>query len=438
MKRVLVLGAGFVVKPLLDELARLPEVAVDLAALNIERAEALVAERPRARALALDVADRERLSEGVAAARVVVSLLPADRHAAVAEVCVEHRVPLVTTSYVSAAMAALDPRARERGVLLLNETGLDPGIDHALAAARIRQVAAAGGRVVSFASYCGGLPAPEANANPWGYKLAWSPRGVLLAARSPVRYLEGGEVVEEPSAFRRHPPRTLTVPGVGRLEAYPARDSLPYREPYGLSDPRDLVRGSLRYPGWCATFRALLELGLLDLEPGHATLRDLLDRQAPGSGDLRQRLARRLGPAVDDGVLARLAWLGLLADPPAPGEPTAPLDLLARLLEGKLRYAPGERDMVVLEEHLLVAHEDGGRRCIRERLLVFGQAGDDSAMARTVGLPAAIACRLILEDRVRLSGVHIPVSPQLAEPILAGLAARGLRFEVEDEPVASP
>ena len=441
MKKALVLGAGLVVKPLLDELSRHDDLEVVVAALNVDRARELVAPRRRASARELDVSDRKAVLDAVRGSDVVISLLPADHHAAVAELCIEAAVPLVTSSYVSDEMRALDTEARRRGVLLLNETGLDPGIDHMMAVEVIRRVRREGGEILSFASYCGGLPAPSANDNPWGYKLSWSPRGVLLSGRSPVRYLQGGDVVEHPHPYGLGAVRDLDVPQVGSLEVYPTRDSLKYREPYQLEALPDLFRGTLRYPGWSAAMKALIELDLLGLEVQDTAaetyggwIAGRLDAAGADPGDnLRGRLAHHLGFDPGHDVLERFAWLGLLSDQSLPRRSAAPLDLVAHLLQQRMQYAPGEQDMVALEHHFVARTAAGRRRRIVKRLLVFGTAGDDSAMAMTVGTPAGLACGLILSGQVGLTGVHIPVAEQLAIPILRALGESGIRIEEVEE-----
>ena len=458
MKRVLLLGAGLVAKPLIDELLdrrRGEPVEIEIGTLDVERAEGLIGDRTdRARAVPLDVADTERLSARTAAADAVVSLLPAPLHPQVARACLRHRKPLVTTSYVSDEMRALDPEARERDVLLLNECGLDPGIDHLMAVDGIRQVEREGGTVKGYSSCAGGLPAPESNDNPWGYKLSWSPRGVLIAARSPVRFLEDGRVIEgaspfEPGVLERLPTTRLEVTEVGSLEVYPNRDSLPYRELYGLADATSIFRGTLRHPGWCETCRALLELDLLSTEPEDLTgdtwagllagrLDDISkgDGTIPGEGDLARAVAEALGLPREHPVLERLAWLGLFTDEPLPEGAETPLDALAARMTERMSYRPGERDLIVLIHHFTAegggdggGDDDRGPRRLESRLRVTGEAGDESAMARTVGVPAALACRRILEGRVALRGVQIPTAPELVDPLLAGLAERGLAIE---------
>ncbi len=442
MRRILILGAGLVVKPLLDDLLEMPEVELRLVTLNIGRAHALIAGRPRATALEADASAEAELRTEISRAEVVVSLLPAERHAGIARVCLDQRVPLVTTSYVSDAMQALDATARERGVLLLNEMGLDPGIDHMTAMTLIRGVQSEGGRVVSLSSCCGAIPAPESNDNPWGYKFAWSPRGVVLAARNPVRYLDRGVLVERPFPDLFDDPRSVEIPGVGRLEAYPNRNTLRYLDAYGVPGVRDFFRGTLRYPGWCQTWHALFDLGLLALEPedfSHRSYAGFVEHHLPpGSGSLTARLAQRLGVAEGHPVVARLEWLGLLSDRPVPDGLAAPLDVLTRLLQEKLRYSPGEHDLVALEHRCLAVYGDGSARRITARLVVRGEAGDDSALARTVSLPAAEACRLLLEGGIPIPGVQIPLDPRITEPVLQALRKRGIVAEQTVEEVPGP
>lgn len=445
MKRVLALGAGLVAKPLVDELLSRPDVDLTLAALDVERARSLLAGAStgggRSRARDLDVEDDASLGRAVADSDAVVSLLPAHLHPLVGRHCVEHGVALVTTSYVSDGLRALDTDARRRGVLLLNECGLDPGIDHMMAVDVIRRVERAGGRITSFVSYCGGLPAPDSADNPLRYKMSWSPRGVLVAARNPVRFLRGGSVVEHPNPFLPGGPERVTIAGVPELEGYPNRDSVPYRALYGLEHAHDVLRGTLRYPGWCATMEALLRLGLLEADPAAGSSAvgpsycDLLDQRLPaGSGPLPKRIARFLELPEDHPVLERLAWLGLFSQRPIPENARTPLDALAGLIADKLHYGEGERDMVVLEHRFGVVDRDGGERRIAARLVVQGTAGDDSAMARTVGLPAALACGLILDGAVELTGVQIPVAESIYRPVLDGLAERGIEVVEEEVP----
>jgi len=434
MSRILVLGAGLVARPLVQYLLDQPDFQVTVASRTVEKARALIGDRPNGRALAFDIERKpERLDDLVAQADLAVSMLPYIHHLQVAHACLRHRRHLVTTSYVKDEMRALDSAARQAGVLFLNEIGLDPGIDHMSAMRIIDRVHANGGRVVSFRSYCGGLPAPEANTNPFGYKFSWSPRGVLLAGRNDARYLEDGQVVEIPNRRLFATRHTVPVEGVGDLEAYPNRDSLPYIQLYGIPEARTMYRGTLRYPGWCETWQKFVELGLLDLtereDLAGMTCRQLLAHliSRPETSDLRRDLAVHLNIPVDSPILDRFEWLGLFRDDPLPPERTI-LDVLAVRMQEKLQYAPGERDMVVLL-HDFVAEYPDRRERIRSWLVDFGIPYGDTAMARTVGLPAAIATRLILQGVIRLTGVHIPVLPEIYGPVLAELEERGIRVQ---------
>lgn len=434
MKHILVLGAGLVARPLVQYLLDQPDLHVTVASRTVAKAQALVANRPNGQALPFDITrNGKSLRALVSEAELAISLLPYIHHVQVAEECVRHRCHLVTTSYVKDEMRALDAAAREAGVILLNEIGLDPGIDHMSAMRIIHRVHEAGGQVIHFRSYCGGLPAPEANDNPFGYKFSWSPRGVLLAGRNDARYLENGQVVEIPNRRLFATRHTVTLEGLGDLEAYPNRDSLPYVQIYGIPETHTMYRGTLRYPGWCETWQKFVELGLLDLterdDLGGLTFRRLMLRLTgkPGSGDIRWDLATHLGIAPDSEVMERFAWLGLLSDEPLPPARTI-LDVLAKQMQERLRYAEGERDMIVLLHDFVVAYPDRKEHIV-STLIDFGVPGGDTSMARTVGLPAAIASRLILEGRIRQRGVCIPTLPEIYEPVLDELAELGIGME---------
>ena len=434
MKTVLVLGAGLVTRPLVQYLLDRPDTRVTVASRTLSKAKNLVGDRPNGRAIAFDITrDGASLGGLVAEADIAISLLPYIYHLQVAEQCVHHGRHLVTTSYVKDEMRALDGQAAEAGVILLNEIGLDPGIDHMSALRIIDRIHDGGGKVVSFRSYCGGLPAPEANTNPYGYKFSWSPRGVLLAGRNDGRYLEDGQVIDVPNSRLFATRHTVPVEGLGDLDAYPNRDSLPYVETYGIPETQTMYRGTLRYPGWCETWEKFVALGLLDLTERDdlkgLTFRGLLARliDEPDTEDLKRDLAAHMGVAADSDVMMRFEWLGLLDDDPLPPERTV-LDVLAARMQERLQYGERERDMIVLL-HDFVAHYPDRTEHIVSTLVDFGIAGGDTSMARTVGLPAAIATRLILENQIRLTGVHVPVLPEIYEPVLNELELLGIKME---------
>jgi saccharopine dehydrogenase-like NADP-dependent oxidoreductase len=437
MKTVLVLGAGLVSRPLVRHFLERDGTRVAVADVTAERAATVTGGHPRSVALAVDASDPVSLAKALEGADLAVSLLPPTLHAAVAEAALRARTDLVTTSYVSPAMQALDGEARRRGVLLMNEVGLDPGIDHMSALRAIRAVRARGGKVVGFRSVCGGLPAPEnRRTNPWSYKFSWSPRGVLVAARNPARWLEGGKVVEVDRERLFSATTPFPVEGLGPFEIYPNRDSLAYIPKYELDGVRDMMRGTVRWHRWGETLGAAVRLGLLDPEPhdwpSGTTWASMVGSLLPeGSGELRHRVAGKLMLSPDHEVLDRFAWAGFFSDEPlAPGA-RSPLDATCARLADKLAYAPGERDMVLLEHALTVEEADGSVSREVHRLVAFGEPGGDSAMARTVALPAAVLARMRLEGALDgLSGVEIPVAPEVAEPVLSELEGTGIRFEV--------
>jgi saccharopine dehydrogenase (NADP+, L-glutamate forming) len=442
MKKVLVLGAGLVSRPLVRYLLDQPDFHVTVASRTVSKAEALVGGHPQGSALPLLANETAKLEKLVSEHDLAISLLPAPLHPVVAEMCVSHRKHMVTTSYVSPKMRALDEPARAAGITLLNEVGVDPGIDHMSAMRVIHGVEARGGKVVSFKSYCGGLPAPEANDNPWGYKFSWSPRGVCTAGKNAARYREGGKLVEipGPELFANHHP--VSVGGIGELEGYPNRDSLIYVELYGLEGIETMFRGTLRYPGWCACLKKVVELGLLDetpvtYPPGTTFAKWLAGFiQSRSTEGLREQVARHLKLDNGSNVLDRWEWLGLFSNDPLPivGQQTTALDVLAARMEAKMQYKKGERDMLILLHRFVARFPGRPDEHISSTLIDFGQPDGDSSMARTVSLPAAVGTRLILTGAIREPGVHIPVRPEIYNPILDELATMGIRCEEKTEP----
>jgi len=347
---------------------------------------------------------------------------------------------MVTTSYVSEAMKKLDREAREAGILILNELGLDPGIDHMEAMRIIDEIKGKQGEVQSFISFCGGLPAPEANTNPFGYKFSWSPVGVLLAGKNSAQYLKDGQEVFVPSENLFDNYHFIHVEGLGVFEAYPNRNSLPYIELYRIPETKTMLRGTLRNVGWCETIKKMVQLGVLDQEEQDwkgLTYREFLRRLigGPAEKNLRQAVCDYL--RIDPGlaIIRRMEWLGLLSDDPLPLQKGSALDIVAARMIEKLQYREGERDMIVLQHEFMAGYPDGGRERILSTLIDFGIPGGDSSMARTVGLPAAIGTKLILQGKIRETGVHIPVLSEMYIPILAELKELGIAFREKREKV---
>ena len=448
MKRVLVLGAGLVTRPHVRYLLDVSEFEVTVASRTVRKAEELVKGHPRGKALALNVKDEAALEDLIAQCDLAVSMLPYIYHPKVAALCVKHKKHMVTTSYVKDAMLALDEPAREAGVILLNEIGVDPGIDHMSAMRIIHQVEESGGKIASFISWCGGLPAPEANDNPLGYKFSWSPKGVLLAGRNPARFQKDGQVIEIPGdeLFEHHWP--VTIEGLGEFEGYPNRDSMPYADLYQIQPTDWMFRGTLRNVGWCDTFARISELGLLDESPltgaaspsaegGPSTYRQFFARllDIDPEKDLRQYLADRWDMSRDAKPLADLEWLGLFSDDPLPGGAETPVDILAARMQEEMAYEPGERDMLIMQHEFMAEYPDR-KEAITSTMIDYGLPFGDTSMSRTVGLPAAIASRMILQGDISgLSGVHTPVIPEIYEPVLAELAQLGISLEEKVEVV---
>lgn len=442
MKKVVVFGAGLVTRAHVHYLLDYG-FQVTVASRTVSKAQELVKGYPNGCAVAFDV-DQEgdaRLSELVAQHDLAVSLLPYVYHPRVARACVGACKHMVTTSYVKAEMQALDDAARAAGLTILNEIGVDPGIDHMTAMKVIHRVQEGGGQITSFSSYCGGLPAPEANTNPFGYKFSWSPRGVLLAGKNPGRFLRDGQVVDipGPDLFANY----WTVPVVveGRridFEGYPNRDSLPYIETYGIQSTRTMFRGTLRNQGWCATMKKMAELGLLD-EEERDDLAGLTYAQftarligASSTAGLRAQLAQHLGIPAESFILDNLAWLGLLDDQPLPAGARSPIDILTAAMLQKMQYAPGERDMLILQHEFIGEYPDRRER-ITSTMIDFGIPGGDTSMNRTVGLPAAVGVRMILEGQIDARGVLVPVLPEIYEPVLEELGRLGIHFSEKVE-----
>jgi len=431
MKKVLVLGAGLVARPPVQYLMDLPGVEVTAASRTVSKAQAIVGGHPNGRAVALNVDDDAALEAAVRQADLSISLLPYVYHPKVAALCVKHRKHMVTTSYVKDPMLALDGAAKEAGVILLNEIGVDPGIDHMSAMKVIHEVERKGGKIASFVSWCGGLPAPDANDNPLGYKFSWSPKGVLLAGKNPARFQKERKIVEIPGEelFDHYWP--VQIPGLGEFEGYPNRDSLPYADTYGIRPSDWMFRGTLRNPGWCRTLKVIATMGMLDDTPLAglpATYRGLTARLlgADVRSDLQQHLADRFGMARSDKPIADLEWLGLFSDDPLPAGKNTPIDILTERMLSLMSYKPGERDLLIMQ-HELVADYADHQEAITATMIDYGIPYGDSSMSRTVGLPAAVATGLILNgDMAELSGVHTPVIPQIYEPVLAKLAELGI------------
>ncbi|MDH7511694.1 MAG: saccharopine dehydrogenase C-terminal domain-containing protein [Clostridiales bacterium] len=438
MKKVLILGAGLVARPLVRYLLDQPDLQVEVASRTVSKAEKLIEGHPRGLAKELNLKSEEILKDEVSRADLVISMVPYSFHPKVAEFCIIHKKHMVTTSYVSEAMKKLDGEARKAGIMILNELGLDPGIDHMEAMRIIDEIKGKGGEIQSFISFCGGLPAPEANTNPFGYKFSWSPVGVLLAGKNSAQFLKDGQEIFIPSENLFENYSFIAIEGLGVFEAYPNRNSLPYIDLYGIPETKTMLRGTLRNFGWCETIKKMVQLGVLDQEEKDwtgLTYADFLRRLigSPAEKDLKKALCEYLQIEPGMAIVRRLEWLGLMSDEPLPVQKGSALDIVAARMIEKLQYGEGERDMIALQHEFIARYPNGDREKIISTLIDFGIPGGDSSMARTVGLPAAIGTKLILEGKIKERGVHIPVLPDIYRPILQELQGLGIAFKEKRE-----
>lgn len=434
MKKVLILGAGLVARPLVRYLLDQSDIEVEVASRTVSKAVRLIDNHPQGIAKELNLKNEESLRKEIAGADIVISMVPYAFHAKVAKYCIDYQKHMVTTSYVSEVMKELDVEAKKAGIIILNEVGLDPGIDHMEAMRIIHEVEEKEGEIESFTSYCGGLPAPEANTNPFGYKFSWSPIGVLLAGKNSAQFLRDEKriFVTPENLFENF--SIVDIEGLGEFEGYPNRNSLPYIHLYGIESTKTMLRGTLRNKGWCTTLKKIVDLGLLDQREedwSGLTYKDFLRKLIKESEekDLKKALALFLNIAVDSDIIDRFEWLGLFSGEPLPLDKGSALDILGAKMLEKLQYEEGERDMIILQHTFIAAYKDGKKEKITSTLIDFGIPHGDTSMARTVGLPAAISTRLILEGKIDQTGVHIPITPEIYSPILAELKELGIVFK---------
>jgi saccharopine dehydrogenase-like NADP-dependent oxidoreductase len=429
--KILILGAGLVSQPLIDYLSEKTDHYMIVADINLKHAEEAVKDTDQGVAELLDVADEPALVGLIENSDLVVSLLPYTLHGLVARHCLNIGRSMLNASYVSDEMRAIDEEAKEKGLLFLCEMGLDPGIDHMSAMQIIDNVKSRGGTVTEFVSVCGGLPAPDSNDNPFGYKFSWSPKGVLLAGKNSARYISNGrqEVISSDDLF--HSTTTMHIEEL-EFEAYPNRDSISYENIYGLEDIDLLMRGTLRYAGWHNYILGLRSLNLLVEEPidenvsSYAALLAHLNELS--QDNIRQAVADKLSLHPTDQVIEAFNWLGLFSSTTQNFKGKTVLEAMADIMSRKMAFSEGERDMVALQHQFKASFSDHEEQ-ITSTLIDYGQPDGYSSMARTVSLPLAIAVRLILEGKITLTGVQIPVHPTIYRPVLEELEACGIAFK---------
>lgn len=434
MKKVLILGAGLVVKPMVEYLLE-NNFSLMIASPMKDRADEMISGNLLGTSLDWSMDDPAMLEKIVAEHDITVSLLPYKFHSDVANVCLRHGKSLVTTSYIQPGMMDLDESAKKAGVLFLNEIGLDPGIDHMTAMSIIDHIHGKGGKVEEFYSLCGALPAPEAADNPMKYKFSWSPKGVILASRNSALYLKKGKKIYiEPSDLFKDR-FNYNFPGIGDLDVYPNRDSVSYIDIYGIPETKTMYRGTFRYKGWCETLDAMKNFNMLDDTPydysGKSYIEFLSERSGLGKKDLKKNLAGKLGIPVQSAAIQSFEYLGFFSDDKLLYHESTPFEITSDRMIKKMLLSGNERDTVILQHIFMAAYPDGSREVIKSSMLDFGSPATNTSIARTVALPAAIAVRMILEEKIEVKGVHRPVIPQIYKPVLQELKTLGVEMKEE-------
>lgn len=441
MKKILVLGAGRSSAALITYLLKVSATngwRLTVADADEKLINGKLKNHPFGVPLIFDINNDEQRKKEIGNHHLVISLLPPHLHILAAKECLNLSVPFMTASYVSPEIQALDKEAKDKGLLILMESGLDPGIDHMSAMEEIDKIKAEGGELISFKSYTGGLVAPESDTNPWHYKISWNPRNVVLAGQGTVKFLEDGiyKYVPYHRLFSRI--ENIEVDDAGRFEGYLNRDSLKYIDLYGLNGIDTFIRGTLRGEGYCSAWDCLVQLGFtedsytIDL-PSNASFVNLLESFLPaGTGGITDRTSKYLGLTPQSNEIKLLQWLGLF-DPENKIKQSnaSPAQYLQSLLEEKWKLEANDKDRIVMIHYF--EYKIRGKLYRKSSSLVVN--GDDqmnTAMAKTVGLPLGIAAKLLLEGKLKLTGVQVPISREFYYPILRELEQEGIRFKMKD------
>lgn len=438
MKKILLIGAGRSSSSLISYLlshAANEGWILTVADMSIRSAEEKTAGHASARAIQLDINDTVATTTEIENSDLVLSMLPAHMHIQIARECVRMRKHLVTASYVSKEMTELHESAMRADVILLNECGLDPGIDHMSAMEMIDEIREKGGQLEVFKSFTGGLVAPASNDNPWGYKFSWNPRNVIIAGQGTARYMENGSYKYIPYHRLFAQSEKVHVDGHGNFDGYANRDSLSYIKTYGIESVNTMLRGTLRQEGFCRAWNVFVQLGLTDdsyfLEGtedlSYAKLIDAFLPGREGKVSLRKRLSELMNYPENDPALDLVEWTGILDEKKIGLSKVSPAQILQSLLEVKWKLGDDDKDMIVMQ-HLFRFTLNNKMHSLTSSLVVEGENSFHTAMARTVGLPAAISTRLILNGIIRERGVRIPVSREIYKPVLTELKELGIAF----------
>jgi saccharopine dehydrogenase-like NADP-dependent oxidoreductase len=440
VRTILVVGAGKSTSYLLDYLLKKSDsenlrlVIGDLQPKNIPEQ---FSSHPNCEVIALDIFNEEERRKAVSLASIVISMLPANLHITIAEDCIQYKKHLVTASYVSKEMEALNEEVKKNGLIFMNEIGLDPGIDHMSAMEVIDRIRSKGGKMLLFESFTGGLVAPESDSNLWNYKFTWNPRNVVLAGQGgTAKFIQEGtyKYIPYQKLFRRT--EFLDVEGHGKFEAYANRDSLKYREAYGLQDALTLFRGTMRRVGFSKAWQMFVILGMTDdsytIENSEGmSYREFVNLFLPYSptDSVELKMRHYLKIDQDDIRWGKLLELNLF-DPSKkiPLKNATPAQILQFILEDSWTLREDEKDMIVMY-HKFGYEINGEKKQIDANMVVIGENRTYTAMSKTVGLPVAIATLQILNKKITTPGVQIPISMEVYQPILSELKSYGIHFK---------
>lgn len=438
-KNILLIGAGLSTTHLIDYLAE-QGAKSDWQITIADREEALVQSKAiyaNTRGITFELSNENVLDQLVMEHDLVISMLPAHLHIPVARTCLKHKKNLVTASYLSNEMLQLNKDVQEAGLIFLNETGLDPGLDHLTAMHIIDRLKNQGAYIREFESFTGGLVAPENDDNPWNYKFTWNPRNVVLAGQGgAVKFLQEGQFKYIPyhKLFRRT--EIIEIPGYGKFEGYANRDSLKYISTYGLHDIKTMFRGTLRRPGFCKAWDLFVGLGATDdsytLEHSETmTYRDFINTFLAyhPTDSVEIKLKYYLQIAQDDQELwEKLEWLDVFKSIPIGLQNASPARILQHILEQKWTMKPHEKDMIVMW-HKFVYMEGNKKQELHASLVAKGENQHHTSMSKTVGLPLGIATKLILDRKIQATGTLLPIKPEFYEPILLELKQYGIEMK---------
>jgi len=434
MGKIAVLGAGYVVKPMIDYFIDICKYEVIVATRTVSKADKIIAGRSLGTSIAWTIDQVDILEKIIHDVEIVIVMIPRSCHTVVAKLCLKHKTPMITTDFKHPGIECFDEEAKKQETLILTELGEDPGLDNMGLKQMIDKVHSEGGKITKIDSYGAGIPSFEHNRNPWGYKFSWDPNGLMRSAVSPATYQVDGEVIEVPAKFEHH--RLVDIHGIGAFETYPSNDSTRYLKEFGLDENISIYKGLLRFIGYCNTMTSLLKIKLIENSTEknfeNTTYSQFIAELINSSttDDVKMKFAESLNMGINDDFIKRLDWLGLFDNVQISINRGTNSNLLVDLMLKKMAYEPYEKDMIIVHNEMLVEFSDRKEKRISS-MMNEGIPYGDSAMARAVSLPPAIAAKLILEGKITSKGVCMPSTKEMYEPILDEMESFGFSFKKE-------